>query len=63
MYHPTDGVHDGGDILTLAFECIGGGIAAGAAPTSVKSPHGEVTLQRRTDWGPPGVIPRGAVHE
>jgi hypothetical protein len=49
MHLPTDGVYDGGDILTLALERIGGRIAAGAAPTSIQRPHGEVTLQRRTD--------------
>ena len=49
MHRPTDGVYDSGDILTLAFERIGGRIAAGTAPTSIQRPHGEVTLQRRTD--------------
>jgi hypothetical protein len=63
IHRPTDRVYDGGKVLTLAFERIGGGIAAGAAPTSVQRPHAEVALQRRTYWGPHGMIRRGAMHE
>ena len=58
-----DGVDDGGDVVEVALDGVGRGVAAGAEAAAVHGEGGQVVAQHGDERVEGGVVGDGAVHQ